>query len=119
MTVTTQWASALRATDLLGRIGGDEFAVILEMTDATAAHEVIARLNRAIADHHTASTGLAVWNGIEDATTLIARADTDMYKHKRASLATASRNTHADATEPWQAVGHRSSERPTHPRESG
>ena len=119
MTVTTQWASALRATDLLGRIGGDEFAVILEMTNATAAHEVIARLNRAIADHHTASTGLAVWNGIEDATTLIARADTDMYKHKRASLATASRNTHADATEPWQAVGHRSSERPTHPRESG
>jgi diguanylate cyclase (GGDEF)-like protein len=76
------WARQLRTTDLLGRIGGDEFAVILELTDATAAREVIARLNRAIAGHHTASTGLAVWNGHEDAATLIARADTDMYTHK-------------------------------------
>jgi diguanylate cyclase (GGDEF)-like protein len=99
-TVTTQWTSALRATDLLGRIGGDEFAVILEMTNATAAHEVIARLHRAIADHHSASTGLAVWNGIEDATTLIARADTDMYRHKRTPLTTTSRATHPDVTEP-------------------
>jgi diguanylate cyclase (GGDEF)-like protein len=86
-TVSGLWAQALRTTDLLGRIGGDEFAVILELTDATAAHEVIPRLDRAIAGHHTASTGLAVWNGHEDVPTLIARADADMYTHKHAITA--------------------------------
>jgi diguanylate cyclase (GGDEF)-like protein len=54
-TISGLWTNALRTTDLLGRIGGDEFAVILELTDATAAHEVITRLERAIAGHHTAS----------------------------------------------------------------
>ena len=68
--VSSRWAGELRATDLLGRIGGDEFGVILELTDGTAALEVIARLDRSIAGWHHASTGLAVWDGTEGATTL-------------------------------------------------
>ncbi len=78
------WTSELRATDLLGRVGGDEFAVILELTDSGAAHEVIGRLDQSLASPHRASTGLAVWDGIEDAAALVARADADMYEHKRA-----------------------------------
>jgi diguanylate cyclase (GGDEF)-like protein len=86
-TISSLWAAELRATDLLGRIGGDEFAVILELTDGTAALGVIAKLDQAIAGWHHASTGLAVWDGNEDAAGLIARADTDMYRHKRADTA--------------------------------
>lgn len=78
------WTSELRATDLLGRVGGDEFAVILELTDSEAAHEVIGRLDQSLGSPHRASTGLAVWDGSEDAATLVARADADMYEHKRA-----------------------------------
>jgi diguanylate cyclase (GGDEF)-like protein len=83
-TVSRCWAAELRATDLLGRTGGDEFGVILELTDGTAAVEVIGRLERATTGLHRASIGLAVWDGTEDATGLIARADADMYAHKRA-----------------------------------
>ena len=87
--VGDRWARELRATDLLGRVGGDEFGVILELTDHTAALEVIRRLERAITGWHHASTGLAQWDGSEDAASLIARADADMYAKKRAKTATA------------------------------
>lgn len=88
-TVSDLWVGELRATDVLGRIGGDEFAVILELTDGAAALEVIARLDAAIAGTHHASTGLAVWDGHEDAAGLMARADIDMYLHKRSDAAMA------------------------------
>jgi diguanylate cyclase (GGDEF)-like protein len=86
-TVTDCWTRVMRTTDLLGRIGGDEFGVIVEGTDKAGALEVIARLDLAIADHHHASVGLALWDGKEDATALIARADDDMYEFKRARSA--------------------------------
>jgi diguanylate cyclase (GGDEF)-like protein len=88
-TVGDRWTAELRAIDLLGRTGGDEFGVILELTGGTAALEVVGRLERAIAGVHRASIGLAVWDGTEDATALIARADADMYAHKRAHAAAA------------------------------
>jgi diguanylate cyclase (GGDEF)-like protein len=87
--VVDRWTAELRAIDLLGRTGGDEFGVILELTDGTAALEVIARLERAITGLHRASIGLAVWDGAEDVTALIARADADMYARKRANAAAA------------------------------
>ena len=87
--VGDRWTAELRAIDLLGRTGGDEFGVILELTDGTAALEVIARLERAIIGLHRASIGLAVWDGAEDVTALIARADADMYARKRANAAAA------------------------------
>jgi len=81
--MTSLWACELRTTDVLGRIGGDEFGVILELTDADAAVEVVARLDRALSGPHRASTGVAVWDGSEGATALVARADANMYQHKK------------------------------------
>jgi diguanylate cyclase (GGDEF)-like protein len=88
-TVTSCWTRATRTTDLLGRIGGDEFGVVLEMTDESDANEVIARFDRSLAGHHHASSGMAVWDGREDAMALMARADADMYAHKRAQATSA------------------------------
>jgi diguanylate cyclase len=79
-----QWASELREADLLGRIGGDEFAVILEDTEEDAAFEVARRLDALHTDRERASIGIAVWDGEETAAELIARADLSMYRYKRA-----------------------------------
>lgn len=81
--VSDAWRCALRSSDLLGRLGGDEFAVILEDTHEEAAFDVMTRLDAALKDEHTASTGLAVWDGVENPTALVARADAQMYHHKR------------------------------------
>jgi diguanylate cyclase (GGDEF)-like protein len=85
--VASIWAGELRETDVIGRIGGDEFAVILELSDADTALEVVARLDQSLQGPHRASTGIAVWDGDEDGTTLVARADANMYAHKKARAA--------------------------------
>jgi diguanylate cyclase (GGDEF)-like protein len=88
-TVAGCWTHATRTTDLLGRIGGDEFGVVLEMTDEDDANDVVARFDRSLAGRHHASSGIAVWDGEEDAMALMARADADMYAHKRAQATSA------------------------------
>jgi diguanylate cyclase (GGDEF)-like protein len=82
--MSSTWAAQLRITDLLGRLGGDEFAAILELTDEPTALEVMSRLDGALDGPHRASMGLAVWDGSEDPTSFVARADAQMYARKRA-----------------------------------
>lgn len=82
--ISAAWLSVLRETDLLGRVGGDEFAVILEDTDEAAALRVISRLDAVSNGHSRASTGLAVWDRTEPADALLARADAVMYEKKGA-----------------------------------
>jgi hypothetical protein len=53
-------------------------------TTSTAGGGRSDRLNRRRHLPHRASTGLAVWDGAEDAAALVARTDADMYEHKRA-----------------------------------
>ncbi len=87
----------LRASDRLGRIGGEEFAVLLPDTDAECAAEVAERLRRALAamvvpGHEglsvTASFGLAAALPEEAATsapeTMLEAADQALYRAKRA-----------------------------------
>jgi len=84
---------ALRASDILARIGGDEFAVLLEGLDQAQEAELVARrlahhlhepvpLDHGAETRVTASVGLALGSGDTTATELLARADHAMYRAK-------------------------------------
>lgn len=86
---------ALRDWDILGRMGGEEFAVLLPETDTMQALDVAERLRRAVAAtdipvedgaivHLTVSTGIATANdGDITVDTLLERADKALYEAKR------------------------------------
>lgn len=89
-------AGNIRATDILGRFGGEEFMVIFPRTLAKTAETVMTRLQAAIADHAfpgaevlpggklTVSIGLASLTAGMTATELINAADLAMYMAKEA-----------------------------------
>ena len=81
-----------RDTDLLVRVGGDEFCVIAEAEVGTDPAVLVARLDEAIA---AAGRGLGLdvvlshgevttdWRGLDDPSEILARADAHMYADKR------------------------------------
>jgi diguanylate cyclase (GGDEF)-like protein len=86
--------AAVRASDTVGRMGGDEFVIVLPEMEAASDAEMIAR--RVItamaapvrAEGHelsvTVSIGLATWPDLgKDITSLMNRADAAMYRAKR------------------------------------
>ncbi len=83
----------LRKTDVVGRYGGEEFAVILSDTGATNAAKVLDAVRisfsriRNQADGRefsvTLSCGIAVFSGSGDAAHLSSAADTALYEAKR------------------------------------
>lgn len=86
----------VRATDFIGRLGGEEFAVALPETGSVAAFEVAEGLRQAVADktlsipgsrvpaNVTISLGVASWpDHGEEITRLLDRADDRMYEAKR------------------------------------
>jgi diguanylate cyclase (GGDEF)-like protein len=85
----------LRQSDLIGRLGGEEFAVLLPLTDRANAIEVAEKLRQAIADLTfsfdgqtlpvTSSFGVSVLDGTTpDIETLLERADAALYAAKQA-----------------------------------
>jgi len=83
----------IRHTDILARVGGDEFAVLLRQADAERAEivadEIVKALRRqtaVLADqmiHMTASVGVALFDGLSDVEVL-AYADAATYEAKEA-----------------------------------
>jgi diguanylate cyclase (GGDEF)-like protein len=91
--------SLLREYDIVGRFGGDEFAVLFPQTDADHAHAVMERLRAQIASaavdpgagsanpqlHCTVSVGLAALPGeAASLTDILALADSALYHAKNA-----------------------------------
>ena len=77
---------ALRAADDLYRIGGDEFAAVVEVEDTEEALRVADRLLLAARDvGHTVSVGVAIRAaGDDDGRATLRRADAALYEAKRA-----------------------------------
>lgn len=83
----------LRQTDVVARVGGDEFAVLLPQTDADQAQRMADELVKALgrqmavlaghAIHITASIGVTMFDGLTDIE-MLAYADLAMYEAKEA-----------------------------------
>src|SRR3954451_8028538 len=81
-------ATNLRAEDQVGRLGGEEFLVLLPDTGAEAAHHVASKLRAEVARAGgpvdvTVSIGVATWDG-EAPEQLLHRADEALYAAKQA-----------------------------------
>ena len=81
--VARTWTSMLRGTDVLARLGGEEFGLLLPGCDTPAALLVLNELLAAVPGGMTASAGIARWQG-EPGADLVAAADAAMYQAKRA-----------------------------------
>lgn len=86
--------SRLRSVDLFGRLGGEEFAIVLPESDRLGAMEVAERLRQDIANTPisdgddligvTASFGVSVFSGQDETPqNLLRRADAALYEAKR------------------------------------
>lgn len=96
--VLTRFAQVLRAelrqSDIVARIGGEEFCAILPGRDHDAASVVAERIRKALADQQlpigsqaeiaTVSAGLAIGGLDEPFSSVLSRADSALYKAKEA-----------------------------------
>lgn len=83
----------LRPTDIIARLGGEEFVILLPDTDTEEAISVMTRVQRALTRNFflhgadkvliTFSAGVAIWDGAETEAALIERADAAMYEAKQ------------------------------------
>jgi diguanylate cyclase (GGDEF)-like protein len=78
------WRDQLRTGDLLARLGGEEFGLLLRSCDPETALEVTERLRQRVSLERTCSAGIAVAQPGDAAEPLIARADRALYEAKAA-----------------------------------
>jgi diguanylate cyclase (GGDEF)-like protein/PAS domain S-box-containing protein len=76
------WGSSLRATDVLARWGGEEFALLLPGCDAAGAAALIERLRGTLPDEVTFSAGVVSSVGHDQPRSLMDAADRALYQAK-------------------------------------
>lgn len=76
------WRKMLRPTDILARIGGDEFVVVLPETELEECIAVLERLRQRLPYGQTCSAGVTAVQPGDTAETLLARADQALYEAK-------------------------------------
>lgn len=76
------WQADLRPTDVLARIGGEEFVIVFPDTDIAQCHEAVERLRGLVPRGQTCSAGIAVFSPGETADDLLERADRALYVAK-------------------------------------
>ena len=76
------WRSVLRPTDLLARIGGEEFALLLPDTDLDEARGIAERIGAVVPMDQTASIGLTMLEPGQTAEDAMLRADEALYAAK-------------------------------------
>jgi diguanylate cyclase (GGDEF)-like protein len=76
------WRSILRTSDVLARIGGDEFAVLLPGCGLDMAAAIADRLRATVPGSVHCSIGVSVWDGRESGPVFVARADRALYDAK-------------------------------------
>lgn len=80
--VASNWALAVRATDILARYGGEEFALVLPAVAPEDAQATLERLRSEMPADQRVSAGLVFWGAGEDAAKVLARADQALYHAK-------------------------------------
>jgi len=89
-------AASLRSSDLLGRVGGDEFALLLAGVQHADARRIVHRL-RAVFEERSSPTGVSFSFGVarlradESSAAVMKRADRAMYRDKKARKAAQAR----------------------------
>jgi diguanylate cyclase (GGDEF)-like protein len=81
--LATAWRPLIRPGDAIGRIGGDEFLVVLPGCALADAATILDRLRSAALSGVTCSLGAALWEPGESASMLISQADAALYQAKR------------------------------------
>jgi diguanylate cyclase (GGDEF)-like protein len=79
-----RWSSALREGDLLARLGGEEFGVLLTDMTLDEAVAVAERMRAAVPRGQTASVGIVTWSSSETPSEVVQRADAALYDAKAA-----------------------------------
>ena len=87
-------SSGVRRGDVVGRLGGDEFGILLEQAGEASALETAARLGDLIAECEfchdgdvlplSVAIGVAMIDGASNPAEVMAEADQEMYRRKAA-----------------------------------